>query len=419
MNRSGPDWASLIAPVAERLLGKPTRKTAREWRYGSKGSLVVHVGGSRAGRWHDFQADEGGGVLKLIQHKLACDKAGALRWLELEGFLEGKTAKEGRRAPETAPRMPRHRVSGESRASEGSGRESAAPRSKTTEIARRIVSGSVSAKGTPAARYLDRRGTWTDGEAGPLPDSLRWCPGDAAPVRLPDGAAGVLVWRLTDCDTGEPVPDAVQVEALTDDGKRLPERWRRSYGQITGRCFQAGDSEASVLVLAEGPCDGLALARLSLPGVMIRAALSSGALPALARAWTGKVLVCLDGDAAGRSAAEKVREARPDARMIHGKPGHDPDDWLHGVEAPAWGAEIARSGGDAAEIEAALSDLADPGRMLRRRNRRRQKARAARPWWKTPSGLPDLTPYRPRRRAGNVGADRRWGGQIERDWRIQ
>ncbi len=393
------DWARLMPDVARRLLGEPTRKTAQEWRYGSKGSLAVHVAGERAGTWRDHEAGEGGGVLALIRHKLSCDRAGALRWLELEGRISARSVpnrgnpekngpSEPLRAPETARPIPGHRGSGGNRPSEAHGRASSAPRSETTPIARRIVAGSVPAKGTPAARYLSQRGTWPDGEAGELPDAVGWCSREKAPARLPEGAAGVLIWTLTDAATGEPVTDACTCEALTDGGQRLTNRWRRSYGQLTGRCFECGDAAGSVLVLVEGPCDALALARLQLPGVMVRAALSSGPLPALARGWPGEVLACLDGDTAGRSSGAALQTARPDAHVIHGTPGRDPDDWLRSMAA-AWGAKIRQPGGVAA-IEAVLSDLADPGRILRRRDRRRRKARAMRPWGNTPAGLPDL-----------------------------
>ena len=33
------DWTGLMPDVAQRLLGDPTSKTSREWRYGHKGAL--------------------------------------------------------------------------------------------------------------------------------------------------------------------------------------------------------------------------------------------------------------------------------------------------------------------------------------------------------------------------------------------
>jgi hypothetical protein len=55
-----------IEALAGELLGKPAVKTARVWRFGRKGSLVVNVGGPRAGRWYSFEAGQGGDALDLV-----------------------------------------------------------------------------------------------------------------------------------------------------------------------------------------------------------------------------------------------------------------------------------------------------------------------------------------------------------------
>ena len=77
------DWPALLPDVARRLLGEPPRTEAggATWRYRSRGSLAVHVGGDRRGTWRDHEAGAGGGTLDLVQHVNGCDKAGALAWL--------------------------------------------------------------------------------------------------------------------------------------------------------------------------------------------------------------------------------------------------------------------------------------------------------------------------------------------------
>ena len=52
------DWPALMPDVARALLGEPNARlsTARELRYGTHGSLAVHVGGERAGTWRDHEA---------------------------------------------------------------------------------------------------------------------------------------------------------------------------------------------------------------------------------------------------------------------------------------------------------------------------------------------------------------------------
>ena len=78
------DWPALLPDVARRLFGDPSRIGADEWRYGRRGSLVLHPA---RGTWHDFEADAGGGTLALVQHVNGCDKAGALAWLADAGLI--------------------------------------------------------------------------------------------------------------------------------------------------------------------------------------------------------------------------------------------------------------------------------------------------------------------------------------------
>ena len=72
-------WAGLMAHVAPALLGEPnlrlSRPSAGELRYGNRGSLVVHVlPHQRAGRWHDFETGNGGGVIDLVAAKPAATR---------------------------------------------------------------------------------------------------------------------------------------------------------------------------------------------------------------------------------------------------------------------------------------------------------------------------------------------------------
>lgn len=55
------DWSAISGDVALALLGEPNARlsTVREWRYGRRGSLAVHVAGDRAGTWRDFESDCG------------------------------------------------------------------------------------------------------------------------------------------------------------------------------------------------------------------------------------------------------------------------------------------------------------------------------------------------------------------------
>ncbi|MBC2663832.1 bifunctional DNA primase/polymerase [Novosphingobium flavum] len=70
-----------LARILDELLGKPTDKTAREWRYRSKGSLSVRVDSIKPGQWYDHEAGRGGGLVALIAYILSCDHASARDWV--------------------------------------------------------------------------------------------------------------------------------------------------------------------------------------------------------------------------------------------------------------------------------------------------------------------------------------------------
>lgn len=261
--RTETDWPRLLPEVARRLLGDPprTQRSGDTWRYGTHGSLAVHVGGDRAGTWRDFEAGEGGGTLDLVQHVQQCDKAAALRWLEDEGLIERRTAHgDGRdraqataSTPQATPRQPQS--------------------DKTAPVAAAILRAAVTADDTPARRYLARRWTWPLVGIGPdLPTTVRYVDAgdipeqrrqDGTPYRvLPAAAAGGVVFVLT--DPAGRLPPAVSLEAVTAKGRRLDwcghERWRRTYGSKTGLVFEAANTPGGYVVLAEGECDALALA---------------------------------------------------------------------------------------------------------------------------------------------------------------
>ena len=144
------DWPAIVGDVARALLGEPSSATRTELRYGHRGSLSVDV---EHGRWHDFEAGEGGGVLDLVARERG-SRAAALAWLEAEGFI--------------GQRNPALRAAGshsERRAVETSNRAGAMscaaspPRCEDfRRCARRIWKATRPLAGTVAERYLDARG---------------------------------------------------------------------------------------------------------------------------------------------------------------------------------------------------------------------------------------------------------------------
>jgi len=69
-----------IGELAQEFLGKPQRQLSKEWRYGKKGSICVHVAGSQKGLYANFETGEHGGALKLIQDNLGLEHKDAFKW---------------------------------------------------------------------------------------------------------------------------------------------------------------------------------------------------------------------------------------------------------------------------------------------------------------------------------------------------
>src|SRR5262245_31016509 len=81
------DFASMMEPVAARLLGEPNRhlsKPPKDIRYGTRGSLAIDLS---AGCFFDHENGCGGGVIDLVASQLGCDRETAIGWLRREGFM--------------------------------------------------------------------------------------------------------------------------------------------------------------------------------------------------------------------------------------------------------------------------------------------------------------------------------------------
>jgi len=72
------DFASLMEPVAARLLGEPNRrlsKPPKDIRYGNHGSLAIDLSN---GCFFDHENGCGGGVIDLVASQLNCDRDTAI-----------------------------------------------------------------------------------------------------------------------------------------------------------------------------------------------------------------------------------------------------------------------------------------------------------------------------------------------------
>jgi putative DNA primase/helicase len=85
---SSDDLRDNVGPIARALLGPPNRKYSKgtEMRWNERGSLCVFVGGPKKGTWSDYQNDQGGGVLDLIERETGLHGDDRYDWLRKNGF---------------------------------------------------------------------------------------------------------------------------------------------------------------------------------------------------------------------------------------------------------------------------------------------------------------------------------------------
>ena len=319
---------------------------------------------------HLQQTDKAGALAWLVDARLIAAPAGAdappaaprrPAAARVSAPNRPATAESGPAAPGSLPESALRRPVSDPRGPGGTWTrpESAAPAlappapkpAPTAAVAAAILAAAVPADDTPARRYLDRRGTWPM-NGPPLPAAVRWLPPsawehlptwpgpDGRPRRLtppadgirslrPDAppvpACGAVVFELARPGCA---PDAATVEAVTAAGARPAERWRRTVGAAAGRILEVAsppgdgwpDAGAAPLVVAlvEGEADALALARLRLPGVVVRAAGGTAGMiggAAVVRDLPAATAACLvsDGDRPGRAAVAKLHADLHDA----------------------------------------------------------------------------------------------------------
>ena len=229
------DFASLAGPVARALLGDPNPRmsTARELRYGRKGSLSVRLD---TGQWFDHESGAGGGVLDLVAREIRGDRTTAARWLDSEGFTE----------PLRRPERRGGRGSGVTACGAGEGWTTAHVRpwqASRRDCARRLWESTRPVAGTVAAAYLESRGVAHVARA----PALRFHPSiphPAVPGRFPALVAGVQ----------DAAGDFMGIQRCYLDGARKAalDPVRASLGSLAGGAVRILEPAVDALLLGEG-----------------------------------------------------------------------------------------------------------------------------------------------------------------------
>ena len=265
-NSTHRDFVEIAPAVCERLLGEPSSRSNREWRWRRKGSFRLKLD---SGGWSDFESGEGGGVLDLVMREERLDKAGAVTWLETQGFLTSRQKTggfgniSGRSTTTKSPYSTANEGSG-ARTPQQGGREALRwIRSQILPIADR--------HDHPIRNWMARRNLWRP--ELPFPPSMRWIPADASVFRGTHSGVGAIAfplaplsaWREAYPET--PPPAAVQLVCLDADGQRADYENSQGnrvdkpkFGNAKLAVWTVGDIRQDRVVICEGAADALALA---------------------------------------------------------------------------------------------------------------------------------------------------------------
>ena len=299
------DFPSLADPVARALLGDPNPKlsTAAELRYGEHGRLSVRLAGERAGQWYDFRDGRGGGVLGLVIHEhQASDRAGAVRWLEAEGFTDSVRARES--ASTACPGMTACGGAGEGRATAYRQSSQASRRAS----ARRLWDSTRPIAGTVVEHYLRARGVGH--VAGAL--SIRFHPRIThrnAPGRFPALVSGVqdVAGRFM----------GIQRTYLDGARKAAVDPVRASLGSLAGGGVRLGETVAGRVLVGEGiESTAAAMRVLDVPAALATLG-TSGLRAVVLPASVRRVVIAADRDVEGEAAAaELAMRLRGEGRRV-------------------------------------------------------------------------------------------------------
>lgn len=214
--------ASNALSIVKRLLNRdPTSLGPKTARWNSRGSLAVTFKGPAAGLWYDHECGEGGDLVALMARELGVDRRRALsiarEWLAINES-ETSTAIEARRDVQVRNKDRGYRV-----------------------IALRLWGEAISITGTPADRYLERRGLLGPHRCSPR--VIRW-----------HVESSTMFALMTDPLTAEPT--GIHRTSLDAQDRKIGRKMLGSQGVVR---ISRDDEVTTGLGICEGVEDALAL----------------------------------------------------------------------------------------------------------------------------------------------------------------
>ena len=255
-------WVAMAPAVAKHFLGKPTKETDKEIRWGRKHSKCLL---KASGCLTDFEMDPGRSltVLELVQRELQTDHPGAILWLKHNGHLpESPTSRNVGRSARRSARPIRQRATRAKRPLTAQKPKDDNEKNDTQKFAVKLW-GQAEAIDTdgehPFRLWAQARNLLHPYCA--VPPAIRWS-------RYRGGAivAGVFPLNVWGSD-GAPfaLPVAVQLIAIDRNGNKRNalgpnnDLDKCSYGEVSAGVFILGDPTSERVNICEGVADALAV----------------------------------------------------------------------------------------------------------------------------------------------------------------
>lgn len=260
--------------IIESLLGEPNRalSSKNEYRYGRKGSLSICLTGDKRGTWYNFETEEKGNLLHLIQHTLGLDFKSSLSYA---ANLLGDDIKKIQYPVQMAQQPVKIK------------------NNKTKEYALKLAKESTPVNATLAEKYLKdiRNITHVTGE------NIRFHPRVSAGKNESVKYHPALLCIARDSDQKIQSVQAIYLDKETANKVEIKTQ-KRSYGNIkrAGLILSKGQNKDCVTYLTEGVETGLSI-RDAVPNERVITLLGKSNMAAIdTRLLTGKVVMCLDND---------------------------------------------------------------------------------------------------------------------------
>ncbi len=289
------------------LLGKPSRKGAKTWRWDGAYKIELTRRGLYRGVFRDWRQGRTRSAVGVASLVLGITYRDAIQWAALE-YLRWPDISDGRETD--SARMKREQATADAaterarKVAEDEAEDAAEQAAKIEKVVA-LRSRAVPIKGTPAEFYLRDRGILADA----WPDTLRWHPAKR--------------WLLAISTSPEGDVTALQAIHLDDDGKpvKRPDgsKIKLTHGVIRGGAVRFPGNPDGPIVICEGPETALSVWWAT--GIESWVALGQIAGVSLEAVPTARtVIACPDDDPRGhptiQAANKAVRTWRREGRKV-------------------------------------------------------------------------------------------------------